>query len=247
MIVQYRFTLTEDSKRPLPSFWAYRLYAWLLMQIDDDYADMLHAPGEKPISQYLYWDRNRCRNIWTVNFLDEKVASRLKGKLDSLAEISLHTGTLNAHLDTICERTASQLIMESRQQDKARRTVIRFMTPTAFKSNGRYAIFPQEKWLLQALIVKWNFTFPQMPMNDIDAFGLLVQGLHITDYSLRTMRYPLKNVKIPGFLGSITVELSLPAPMEEIWHLLLCFSSYTGAGIKTTLGMGGIKIEFLRS
>ena len=69
---------------------------------------------------------------------------------------------------------------------------------------------------------------------------LLEKGLHIVDYSLRTVRYPLKNVKIPSFVGNIVVESRLPAPLQEIWQLLVCLAPYTGVGIKTTLGMGSI-------
>ena len=61
----------------------------------------------------------------------------------------------------------------------------------------------------------------------------------MTDYNLRTTRYPLKNVRIPSFAGSVVLESRLAQPMQEIWKLLLHTAQYTGIGIKTTLGMGG--------
>ena len=240
MITQFQLDLQEDSGRPLPSFWAYRLYAWLLTQIDSEIADRLHQQGEKPVAQYLYWDREAGTNRWVVNLLNEEMSQLFSKSLRETQEISLHTGVL--HVDR-CEAstwTAQELAETAASVDLPRRTTIRFLTPTAFKSEGRYAIFPQERWLIQALVTKWNLSFPEMPLDDEDAIAALGQGLAITDYALRTTLYPLKNVKIPGFWGTVTIESRLPAPLEEIWQLLLQFAPYAGVGIKTTLGMGAI-------
>lgn len=67
-------------------------------------------------------------------------------------------------------------------------------------------------------------------------------GVHIVDYRLHTSRYHIKNTKIPGFSGIVTLESRLPAPLEEIWKLLVRFAPYCGIGIKTTLGMGGVSL-----
>lgn len=241
MIAQYRFILKEDSGRPLPSFWAYRLYAWLLTQVDEGYADVLHAPGEKPISQYLYRDKQTQEDIWVVNLLCEETKQMFGGVLESLTEIPLHTGVLQARCETVLTRTAEQIAVDARSEEDRRRTTLQFLTPAAFKSGGRYAIFPQERWLIQTMAAKWNACFPEMPMDDADALAALERGINITDYALHTTRYPLKNIKIPGFVGAITMESRLAAPMEEIWQLLLEFARYAGVGIKTTLGMGAVE------
>ena len=243
MITQFQLDLQEDSGRPLPSFWAYRLYAWLLTQIDSETADVLHQQGEKPVAQYLYWDREAGANRWVVNLLNEEIARLFSAPLQETKEIPLHTGTLCVARCEVSTWTAQKMAETAISDDLTRRTTMRFLTPTAFKSEGRYAIFPQERWLLQALVAKWNFSFPEMPLDDEDAIAALERGLAITDYALRTTRYPLKNVKIPGFLGTVTIESRLPAPLEEIWQLLLRFAPCTGVGIKTTLGMGAIRRE----
>lgn len=243
MITQYLFTLSDGSGRPLPSFWAYRLYAWLLSNINSEYADLLHQTGESPLSQYLYYDQTLSRNLWVVNILNDNAASQFAPVLQTVQEIALHTNTLHAKLEAIRTCTLTQLTDAALAQPHSHRTALRFVTATAFKSAGRYAIFPQERWLLQALIARWQLAFPEMPLDDPDAFLLLEGGLHITDYTLHTTRYPLKAVKIPGFLGTLTLDSRLAAPMDEIWRLLLCFAPYSGAGIKTTLGMGALQTE----
>lgn len=240
MITQFTFALKEDSGRPLPSFWAYRLYSWLLTQVDSNSVEALHEQGEKPLSQYLYQDRETGTNKWVINLLNEEMAELFSEPLSRVSQIPLHTGTVRVEQCEVQRWTAQQLAVASLSHSVSRRTTLRFVTPTAFKSEGRYAIFPQERWLIQALMTKWGMAFPEMPLDDADAIAALERGLTITDYALRTTRYPLKNIKIPGFWGTVTMESRLPAPIEEIWQLLAGFSPYAGVGIKTTLGMGAI-------
>ena len=244
MITQYRFIVREEgSGRPLPSFWSYRLYSWLLEQIPGDYAAALHDQGEKPISQYLGRDRIPGSNLWVVNLLSDEAAALFGAALERASEIQLHTGRLQLTLDSKGQWSAAQLAAAAREEEITRRKTLRFVTPTAFKSEGRYAIFPQEKWLLHTLLAKWSQTFPEMPLDDADAVAALERGIRITDYALRSTRYPLKNVRIPGFVGNLTLESRLAAPLEEIWQLLLCFAAFSGVGIKTTLGMGAVRTE----
>ncbi len=120
------------------------------------------------------------------------------------------------------------------------RVTLEMLSPASFKQSGRYVIYPQERLILQSLIAKWNLTYPLYPLEDEDALGLMEAGLHIVDYRLRTTRYSIKGTKIPGFVGSVTLESRLPEPMEQIWKLLVLFAPFCGLGIKTTLGMGGV-------
>jgi len=66
-------------------------------------------------------------------------------------------------------------------------------------------------------------------------------GINIVDYSLRTVRFRLKDTAVPGCLGWATVEARLPIVLLELWNALLCFAQFSGLGIKTALGMGGVK------
>lgn len=240
MIRRYRFSLLQDSGQPLPSFWAYRLYAWMLEQVPRIYGQELHMEGETPISQSLCFDRETQQTVWTIQLLTDEMVSVFSPVLDELQYIQLRGTELQASLIGQNETDGAQLLQQARQLESERRTRLCFATATAFKSDGRYAIFPQEKWLLQSLTLKWNLICPDMPLDDADAFAALEKGIHIVDYSLRTVRYPLKNVKIPSFVGNIVIESRLPAPLQEIWQLLVCLAPYTGVGIKTTLGMGSI-------
>ena len=101
-----------------------------------------------------------------------------------------------------------QLLLAAREEP-ASRTRLWFRTPCAFKQAGRYAIYPQEFLLLQSLVLHWNTAFPDCQLNDPDALDAILRGLHILDYNLHTVSYPIKNTRIPGFVGSAVVEARL--------------------------------------
>lgn len=247
MIRQYVFLVSQDDKQPIPNFWAYRLYAWMLEQVPPSYGEQLHIEGETPISQYLYFNRDLQQNLWTVSLLNDQMIEIFGPVLDQLHTIQLHGLCLSVVLQHVREETISNLVGCEKGISNNRRTRLYFAAPTAFKSDGRYGIFPQERWLLQSMVKKWNQVCPNMPLEDADALILLEKGLHIVDYSLRTVRYSLKGIKIPAFVGNIVMESRLSAPLQEIWQLLVALAPYSGIGIKTTLGMGGVFSESTQS
>ena len=40
----------------------------------------------------------------------------------------------------------------------------------------------------------------------------------------------------------MTLRAKLSAPLEKLYEMLLRFGGYSGVGIKTALGMGGMKV-----
>lgn len=242
MMTRYQFVLCSQQGR-IPPSWAYRLYSWMLEQVPKEVGEALHRQGETPLVQFLCYDREMEKALWTVVLLSEEMERIFCPLLESCREIPLRTGTLTVRLQQKqIIASPTELIVASRDPREERcRTEMCFLSPTAFKKDGRYEIFPQIKLILQSLVNKWNQICPDYPLNDPEALEVLEQGLHLVDYSLRSTRYPLKNVKIPGFTGWVQVESKLPAPLEELWQMLLAFAPYAGIGIKTTLGMGGVR------
>ena len=96
---------------------------------------------------------------------------------------------------------------------------------------------------MQSLITRWGICFPDMPLDDAEALEAMLRGLHIVDYRLQTLRHPLKQTRIPSFVGRIVLEARLPAPLMEVFKTLYCFAPYAGLGIKTALGMGGVQVQ----
>jgi len=241
MIRYYELTLTAPAGQVLFSNWAYRLYSWLLSQLSAEDGEAFHSQSEHPVSQYLTTERGT--PIWHISLLDDQACELFSPVLDTVQEMDLHRGVV-----TVTGRNLTALdyrdLATAGTESNARAAVFRLLTPTSFKQNGRYVSFPQERLILQSLLNRWNNFCPEYPILDEDAIRMLEQGLRFGDYSLRSQRYPLKDTTIPGFMGELSVVSRLPAPMQELWNMLLQFAPYSGIGIKTALGMGGVRIHF---
>lgn len=243
MIGQYCFALRSADESPIPSVLAYRLYGWLLEQLPEALGEQLHEQGEKPLSQYIRYDKAANQTLWIVSVFQGELYELLAPVLESISCIALHQTTLQATLlHKQCFASAQELVLYAKGQQLPSRLTIHFHTTGSFKQDGCYVIFPQTRLLLRSLLTKWNTWFPEYSLDDEDAVAALERGIRITDYQLRSGRYTLKSARIPGFSGRLTITSSLSAPMQEVWNLLLVFSTLSGIGIKTTLGMGGVTL-----
>lgn len=243
MITQWILSFASIPEHPLHADSAYRLYAFLLEQLPAADACWLHEIGSGAVSQFLYFSREDQQYRWTINILSDDACSVLCPILKELSEIRIENQHFPIMERTSYQATPEEFVKNGRQLTQ-RCASMSFLTPTAFKQSGRYTIFPQEKLILQSLITRWNEVFPAYPLNDEDAFQALLAGVHIVNYRLKTSRFFLKGVKIPGFSGCCSVEARLPLPLLELWNTLLLFANYSGVGIKTGLGMGGVLVHW---
>lgn len=239
-----RYVFRVDAQEPLPPGRAYAFYSCLLSLLPREYADELHEQGETPISQCIYEEQSE--SYWKIHLLDQAASDVFSAVLDGLNSLSLNSGEIGLELldkDTI---TADTLVEAARKINSERFFSLRFLSPTAFKQAGRYSVLPDKELILHSLMNKWNTVFPSYPLEDEDAFQMLLDGLRISDYNLRTTRFLLKDSKIPGFIGNLRIDTNLSAPLMDIWKSLLSFSECSGIGIKTALGMGGVSIPRTR-
>ena len=243
MIAQYRFSIQSPDSRPVSASQAYPIYAWILSQIPAAYGDALHRQGEKPVSQYLCVSGKSAPPVWTLSCLNEETCKVLEALLRTLDKIPLHTGTLKVSLlDSRTILSVRDLTEQARQKAATPFFHLSFRSPTAFRRDGQYVIFPEKPLLLHSLAEKWDSVFPAYPLRDAEMLKTLEDGLKIVDYRLQSCRFPLKDVRIPGFTGQITIQARLSPPLLEVWKSLAYFSTFSGVGIKTTLGMGGVQM-----
>lgn len=172
-----------------------------------------------------------------MNLLEEETAACLAPHLEALEGVTVEDMALPILRREVERETMENLLT---RPPVPNRVSLTFVTPTAFRQAGRYAIFLQERLMVQSLAQRWTAVFPQCPLEDADALDAMLTGLHIVDYNLRTTRFPLKGGRIPGFTGTCTLESRLPQPLRQLWTTLLTFSRYSGIGIKTTIGMGAV-------
>ena len=52
----------------------------------------------------------------------------------------------------------------------------------------------------------------------------------------------MEGIRIPAFLGTVTLKIDGPQQMVNLIHLLLRFGEFSGVGIKCAMGMGAIEL-----
>lgn len=242
MITRFQFTVSLPENAQADASWGYWLYSALLEQMPAEAAEWFHEQSFTPLSQYWLVDKFAHRACWRVSLLGDEAESLLLAPLEALSRlnlrecaqplaVSLEGRERYATLGEFWNRAAAMPDVPSHQ--------LRIWTPASFKSGGRYVIFPEARLILQNLVLRWNAIAPQCAISDEDALRMLEEKISIRDYRLQTSRFLLKEQRIPGFSGQIWLQNRLPAPLMEIWKLLLLFADFAGIGIKTALGMGG--------
>jgi len=79
-------------------------------------------------------------------------------------------------------------------------------------------------------------------MTDEDTLEQLCENAQIIGYDLKSVNFSLEGVKIPSFIGRLTIKMYGTSTMSNFANMLFRFGTYSGVGIKTALGMGSFKI-----
>lgn len=237
LLTRYRLTLSAGRDIPGPE-WAYRLYAALLDDLPPAAGEAIHRGSA--VSQFLSprggsW-------CWSVNLLGEDGHRLLAPCLETRRTYRLKKLDITVRVEDL-ERESVADVETLFAPGPDAPQVLRFCTPTAFKSRGQYVSLPTPWLLLQSLARRWNSAFPACPIIDEDGQGLqtLSEGLRFAHFRLESRAYRLKGSCIPGFVGEVAVENGLTGFHRQLAGLLLRFAPYAGVGIKTALGMGGVE------
>ena len=239
MLSQYALTFQAACSTPKQE-WAYPLYASLLERLPAAVGIRQHDGERTGVSQFV-----RCLGdgqlVWQVSLLGEEAEETFGPILDELDCCTLRgeRATLNLQQRRVLRISGVEELL-SRPYPSRRR--LRFATPTAFKVRGAYDVLPTPERIVQSLIRRWNVCIPQCPIEDEDGEGtaMLARDLRCCGLQLRDCGYHLKGQFIPGTVGAMTLENRHSGFPAQLAHALLTFAAFSGVGIKTTLGMGGV-------
>ena len=120
---------------------------------------------------------------------------------------------------------------------------INFITPTSFKSNGNYQIYPNLRWIYQSIMRKHDEASNEIVVFSDDVLEDLVNYSEIVSYNLKSTNFQLEGVKVPSFKGRITIKVKGPQMMVNLVNFMIAYAEFSGIGIKTSVGMGSIKFE----
>ena len=103
--------------------------------------------------------------------------------------------------------------------------------------------YPSIRWIFQSLMNKHDFVDGENQLYDEEVLETLEQKCYISQYRLRSTFFSIEGVRIPSFLGSITICVKGNQSIVNLVNYLLMFGEYSGVGIKASMGMGAIQIE----
>ncbi len=215
----------------------------LMELLPEDYATELHISKRRPYTQHL--ERQDGQWHWIVTALNEETAGRMLTEvLMPLKEITIKKHQLNLQIigKTYQEMTDKELAHAFYQDQASKYITIQFLTPTAFKSNGRYVNYPDIRMIFSNIMKSYDAACLDEKLFDDDTLDQLVEKAVLSRYDLHSTVFSLEGVRIPAFLGRMTLKMTGTQTMTNFANMLFSYSSYSGIGIKTALGMGAIKI-----
>jgi CRISPR-associated endoribonuclease Cas6 len=220
-------------------------HGFLMEQINPAFATEMHAMNLRPYSQHLHFADNRI--FWMVCALNDRVYENLG---QPLLENSLQTITLkHKKLELpILSKSVKSISFDSFLEqtfwgEHSRVVHLRFLTPCSFKTQGKYLFYPTVKHIIQSLAMKFDAAGYDYSVYTPEMVADLAENVSIVQYNLRSQSFQLEGVKIPAFVGNITLKVFGASQIVNLLHMLLAFGEYSGIGIKCALGMGAVKME----
>lgn len=249
-IMSIELVIVADSSIKIVQSIGSVLHGVLMELVGSDYAGQLHEAGLRPYSQYVYFDKDRKQYIWRLSAVTADAVNRIVRPMLEMPEkifLKQKRGHLYIKDRTILEETSYEdLIRKFWSSDVFyTQAKLQCMSATSFKVDKKYTIFPEAFRIYRYLLRQWN-QFSTFGMLDTDSLlEVLEAGVYIRDYNLRMGIYGLEGVTIRGFRGQVIMQFKRNVELQRVLALLSYYSQFTGLGIKTALGMGGIQCEVI--
>ena len=226
------------------------LHGVLMELVGTDYAGQLHEAGLRPYSQYIYFDKDKNQYIWRLSVVTADAVNRIVRPMLEMPEkifLKQKRGYLYIKDRTILEETSYKALIHKFWNSDVLYSQIKLqcMSTTSFKVDKQYTIFPEAFRIYRYLLRQWNQFSTFGMLDTASILGDFEAGVFIRDYNLRMSTYGLEGVKIRGFRGQVIMQFKRNVELQRVLALLSYYSQFTGLGIKTALGMGGVKCEVI--
>lgn len=218
-----------------------RLHGFIMEQLNAQDASAFHQSQLQPFSQSVYTEHKK--KIWEISSLNKHTWDILNEKLNPLQSIVLNNGEEYAIVKKDYSTIEKDEFIKKYFTLKSPNPYInlKFVTPTAFKSYGKYINYPDKRLIIQSLLKKFNAF--QTDYNFIS--GKLLEDIEeqviLDGYKVQSNKFSLEGIKIPSFQGFITLKVYGSDILKSYLHLLVAFGEFSGIGIKSALGMGKIR------
>lgn len=241
MLTKLEMTLEAEASL---SYQMGSLFHGALMELlTEEEAALLHQSRLHPYAQHLEFSNTQAK--WVVTTLNQEAADQIiYNKLMSLKEFclkkqALKIRVLEKHLTECSDKSLISLLYASEPKKYIQ---LHFITPTAFKQNGRVIFYPEIRGMYISLLNKYAAAAEQTENKDEETLAELCSHTELIRYDLKSVPFHLEGVRMNAFIGKITLKLSGTRTMQNFANLLFRFGTYSGIGIKTALGMGAYQI-----
>lgn len=143
-------------------------------------------------------------------------------------------------LETVSLKDLTNLIYAN---ESPKQTML-FVTPTSFKQAGTYLIMPSIRLIFQNLLMSYGQIYENEKEVDPGTLEFIEQNVRIASYVLRSRYFSHamnEAWKVPAFIGSLNLSIKGPQALIGLVHMLSKFGEYSGVGIKTSMGTGGMR------
>jgi CRISPR-associated endoribonuclease Cas6 len=268
MLISAVLTLTPTQPVTLPANLGWAAHAWFLNWVrgqDTALAEALHTPNqERPFTVSNLLGTGRPRQGQVTLSPERPCYLRLTSFWPELSRlivdrllpgppgtIVLTGGTLrvgSVTTDAAAHPWAGQTNFQDLVQQHTLsssppppRLVLRFASPTVFRSSGVNIPLPLPGLVFEGLARRWNAFAPLGIPPEVRRFA--EESMLISQYQLRTERVTFgeegERGTYPGFVGMCGYSFRV---RDRYWmgliHLLAAFALYAGVGARTTMGLG---------
>lgn len=247
MLHQWQFELTlPEGERANVSMGSIFHGAWMEL-LDTNYVAILHDQGIRPYTQGLILAKEK-KPVWRITTLTDEAAEKMVQPLLSQQQIFLRQRkyAISLHLTEEKAVTAESLADKTFADTMVSKYgKLNFLTPTSFKHNERYMMFPDLAMIFASLLRKWNTFIPEIQLQEPALEQKLAEVCICNRYNLHSSFFALERTKITGFRGDMSFRFLGTEMEKRILQLLFSFAPFAGIGIKTALGMGQVESESL--
>ena len=240
------FDMPTEQSVPLTQISAIGPYLQgvLMEHLDAAYVGQLHNHSFNPYSQYCWVDKENQECIWRINTLTDEASNQIIRPIQEIDSILVRRSNLSLKVKTkIIETIELKCLTDRIRDDNQKKSSLTFLTPTSFKSSGSYVFMPSVRFILQNLLMHYDALYGDSGEIDEETLQYMEQNVKILSYRLHSQYFSHVSGthKIPAFMGSLTLSCQGPQPIVGLVRMLLNFGEYAGIGIKTAMGMGGMK------
>lgn len=219
----------------------------VLMEIvSANIAEELHKIEIRPYTQHIYFDKATGKNIWRITALNKYAVKNILDKVLEFDEV-IHLKQKKYDISIISKSIEQEITYKGLvekiflSEELIRKYELEFLTTTAFKSQGEYQITPEIRWILQSLINRWNLFSSEISLDEKGLLEELAKQVFLKKYNLHSEVFGLENTRIQGFRGNAVFACNGPKNLRNLIAILFTYANYAGIGIKTAMGMGGVK------